>query len=348
MMRSRTSVIILLIIVAAALFLASFALNDYASSEVAAVQAISPTATAAPTVTLAPVWTFTATMTPTLSTSSGAEILDVSVPPTELPWVCPHWRGVTERNAFYSTHMGETINYLVHLPPCYDQFPQSAFPVLYLLHGWPLNEYHWVQIGVTELLDDWVSRGLSGPFILVLPGVTNSNGRYVHSSGGSGSFEGMLVEELLPQIEAEYRVWQVPEGRAIGGISRGGIWSLEIGMRNPQLFMSVGGHSPALSVNTPPRVYDPFYLAQTGLPGQRVYLDTGDADWTRGGTQQLRDVLLEHGAQVVYETHPGAHIDELWSGALPSYLAFYSEIWPTQVMFLPQWDPPEPEQAQTP
>lgn len=257
---------------------------------------------------------------------------------------CPYWRGRSERASFVSTNMGETINYVVHLPPCYDQYPTTAFPTLYLLHGWPMNEQHWDSLGMDELADDWIGRGLSGPFIIVMPGVTDWEGRYVNSSGGAGSFEGMLVDELMPRVESAYRVLKTPEGRAIGGISRGGVWSLEIGMRHPELFMTLAGHSPALAVNNPPLSYDPFYLAQTGLPGQRVYLDAGDLDWSRGGAVELREVLLAAGADVTYEVHEGAHVDELWHGGLADYLAFYTAVWPADVAALPHLDA-SPEQT---
>ncbi len=281
------------------------------------------TATVAPTSTPTPVPSPTATPT---STS------------TPTPFVCTNQRGQTLNAAFISTAMGgEEIRYLVHLPACYDAYPDRAFPVLYLLHGWPLNEYHWVSLGVTEIVDEWVSQGLIGPLILVMPGVVNPDGLYVYSSGGSDSFEGMLVEELRPAIEHAYRTIRQPTGRAIGGISRGGVWSLEIGLRHPDLFGIVGGHSPALSVNRPFPAYDPFVLAEEGAPNQRVYLDAGDLDWARGGAMQLQEALLAKGADVTYQVHEGGHVDELWQLGLPDYLNFYTSTWPDSFDALPQY-----------
>jgi enterochelin esterase-like enzyme len=232
---------------------------------------------------------------------------------------------------------GEEIRYLVHLPPCYDHYEERAFPVLYLLHGWPLDERHWQDLGVTSIADEWFTQGLMGPLIIVMPGVANPNGLFVNSSGGPYSFEGMVVDELRPLIERTYRTWQEPEGRAIGGISRGGVWALEIGMRHPDLFSIVGGHSPALAVNHPLPQYNPFLLAETGLPGQRVYLSAGDVDWARGATIQLRDALEGYGGEVQYQAHEGNHVDATWRLGLPDYLHFYTRAWPRQVEDLPEW-----------
>ncbi len=291
--------------------------------------AASPTPTDRPLPTATPTSTPTPTLTPTPTSTS-----------TPRPYVCPLSTGKTKAHTFWSEAMQEQVNYLVHLPPCYHYYPQRAFPVLYLLHGWPLNEYHWQSLGVADIADAWFSQGLVGPVILVMPGVTNPEGRYIHSSGGEYSFEGMLVNELLPAIDQEYRTWRQPEGRAVGGISRGGVWSLEIGLLYPDLFGIVGGHSPALAVNHPLPAYDPFLLAEAGAPGQRIYLDAGDADWTRAATIRLRDLLLEKGADVTYQVHEGAHVDRLWRLGLPDYLRFYTRTWPRFVEELPAWEEP--------
>jgi enterochelin esterase-like enzyme len=232
--------------------------------------------------------------------------------------------------------MGEQVRFLVHLPPCYDLYPNKAFPVLYLFHGWPLDEWHWDDLGVDEWSDDWVSRGLVGPYIIVMPGV-DSDGLYVNSSGGAGSFEGLVVDELVPRIDSLYRTDPVPQSRAVGGISRGGVWAIEIAMRHPDLFSIVGGHSPALSLNRPLAQYDPFLLAYQSVEGLRFYLDAGDSDWARAGTIRFRDVLIEVGADVTYEVHEGGHVDALWGSAMPDYIAFYAATWPRSYGDLPVW-----------
>jgi len=237
--------------------------------------------------------------------------------------------------------MREQVRFLVHLPPCYDDYPDKAFPVLYMLHGWPLDERHWITLGIDELADDWVSRGIAGPFIVVLPGV-GSDGLYVNSSGGAWSLEGMFVDELLPLVDQTYRTWRDPAARAIGGISRGGVWSLEIAMRHQDLFSIVGGHSPALALNRPMPQYDPFLLAKEGTTGMRIYLDAGSLDWARASTLQFYDVLVEYGADVIYQVHEGGHVDALWRGGLVDYIDFYTLTWPRSFDDLPLWEGPPP------
>jgi enterochelin esterase-like enzyme len=232
--------------------------------------------------------------------------------------------------------MGEQVRYLIHVPPCYDAYPTKAFPTLYLFHGWPLDEWHWVNLGISDWSDDWASRAITGPYIVVLPGVSQ-NGRYVHSSGGDGSFECAVVNELVPAVDAAYRTITEPSGRAVGGISRGGVWALEIALRHQDVFGAVGAHSPALALNNPLPQYDPLLLIQQAVPELRIYLDAGDRDWARSATIKFRDMLEAVGADVSYEVHPGGHVDDLWRGAVPDYIGFYTAAWPNSYEALPEW-----------
>ena len=137
-----------------------------------------------------------------------------------------------------------------------------------------------------------------------------------------------MMEALIPEVEARYPAMPARWARAIGGISRGGVWALEIALRHPEAFASVGGHSPALSVNKAPLAYDPLILAQEAdLLGLRIYLDAGNADWALEGARQLAEILKARRVPVRFEIRPGGHDDALWAGALEAYLDFYTEPW---------------------
>ncbi len=267
--------------------------------------------------------------------------------PTPTPYYCAQLRGRTESSVLTSTAMREKVRFLVHLPPCYDDHPTKAFPVIYVLHGWPLDERHWDSLGIDEVLDDWVVRGIAGPAIIVMPGVS-SDGLYVNSSGGAWSFEGMLVDELVPLIDQSYRTWRDPAGRAIGGVSRGGVWSLEIAFRHQDIFSIVGGHSPALALNRPMPQYDPFLLVKEDLSKLRIYLDAGDLDWAKASTARLYEILLERAANVTYQVHTGGHVDKLWQESMADYVVFYTSTWPRSFEDLPAWENLPPPATPTP
>jgi enterochelin esterase-like enzyme len=221
---------------------------------------------------------------------------------------------------------GRNESYRVYLPPGYHQVDRR-YPALYLLHGWPYDETHWDNLGVDEVADAGIVAGTLSPFIIVLPGA-DSDGLYVTTSGGAGSFEEQLVNELMPHVDATFRTVQTRDARAIGGISRGGVWALEIALRHPDAFAIVGAHSPALSANRAPPAYDPFTLMnQPGVESLRIYLSAGDRDWAREATRQLHQALNTQGISNQFVVHSGAHVDQLWANHIVEYLAFYAAGW---------------------
>lgn len=234
--------------------------------------------------------------------------------------------GRVEQGTYLSQVTGRAEGYRIYLPPSYDG-EDRRYPVLYLLHGWPYDESHWDDLGVDEAADARIGEGAVHPFIIVLPGA-DAEGLYVTTSGGAQSFEEQLVNELMPHVDERFRTLQTREARAIGGISRGGVWALEIGFRHADAFGIVGAHSPALSANRAPPVYDPFaLLREPGVERLRIYLSAGEADWARQETVELHQALARQGIQSELAIHPGAHQDEQWQRQLGEYLAFYTSGW---------------------
>ena len=281
-----------------------------------------------------PTPTPTSTLTPTLASPPTSTLTPTSTPthtpiptPTPTPTLaCSETTGQVRELAYFSQTAGDEQPYRIYLPPCYGQTSRH-YPVLYLLHGWPYDETHWDILGADEAADTGIGAGSLPPFIIVLPG--GPERLYVNTSGGDHSFESQLVNDLIPHVDATHRTWANREGRAIGGISRGGVWALEIGFRHPNLFATVGAHSPALSVNLAPPVYDPFYLLrEPGVATLRIYLDAGDSDWAREATQTLHQTLEAQDIAHEFVVHPGNHENGLWEANVAEYLTFYTAGWP--------------------
>ncbi|OGO12229.1 MAG: hypothetical protein A2Y93_18060 [Chloroflexi bacterium RBG_13_68_17] len=219
----------------------------------------------------------------------------------------------------------EPIPLRVYLPPCYDN-SDTRFPVAYLLHGKPYDETHWEDLGVSVIADQGIASGEWPPFLLVMP--LQPEPIFSNSDGGRWSYEEEMVEGLVPFIDDTYRTDARPEARALAGISRGGVWALEIGFRNPTLFGAVGALSPALAVNHPRPAYDPFQivLEASSLP-PRIFLAAGDSDWARPATERLGQVLAEDGWVHTLVILPGSHEDGTWQSTLRPLLAFFAAAW---------------------
>lgn len=239
---------------------------------------------------------------------------------------CREPAGQLKDGYFSSTLLGKRQHYFVYLPPCYTASNETRYPVVYLLHGIPMDERHWLDEGIVAVADKLFRSGELPPFIIVMP---HGEGElYSDSSGGSKSWEGVFVNELLPAIDARYRTLADPEHRAIGGISRGGVWALEIAFTHPGLFDAVGGHSPALSVNRAGADYDPLTLAKTApIDTLRIFLDAGDADWTRFATLDLSKVLDARNIPHTFTIGKGDHDYPYWASQVEAYLRFYGAPW---------------------
>jgi enterochelin esterase-like enzyme len=280
-----------------------------------------------PPPTLTPTITPTASVTPTASATPTATSTPTPTPtPTETPTPTPTCApGRVEEHVYYSQVSRAEEEYTIYLPPCYDQ-RSDRYPVVYLLHGWPFSSSDWDDMGIDELAEEGIQAGKLPPCILVIP--RGGEWLYVGTSGGDVSFDAQVVKDLVPHIDQVYRTMTNRDARAIGGISRGGVWSLEIAMMHPDLFGIVGAHSPALSVNLAPPAYDPFYLmSRPGVDQLRIYLDSGDVDWTRESTKNLHEALDSQGIANVYTQHNGGHAKTLWSEYMAEYILFYTANW---------------------
>ena len=218
------------------------------------------------------------------------------------------------------------MRYRVYLPPCYDR-TDTRYPTLYLIHGSADDDTHWEKLGLFNTMDAGLRASKFAPAIIVLP--DGDWNLYSNTSGGPNSYAGQIVDELVPLIDGAYRTDAQRKMRAIGGISRGGVWSLEIGFLHPDLFAIVGGHSAALNVNLAPPSLDPIYL--TDLPSlktQRIWLDAGETDYVRPGVERLHQALDQDQVPHTFRAWPGAHEDALWAAHLSEYLEFYTQTWP--------------------
>ncbi|MEZ4516737.1 MAG: alpha/beta hydrolase-fold protein [Chloroflexota bacterium] len=175
-------------------------------------------------------------------------------------------------HGFFNTVLAGPMAYRIYLPPCYG-LDGRVYPTLYLLGGNIHDDSIWDTLGVDEAAEAAISAGEMPPFLIVMP-----DGGWVanQTSGGPASYEGVVINELIPYIEQTYCAWPDSAGRAIGGLSRGGYWSLEIAFRHADMFRSVGGHSFALLDSHAGPGVDPVDTGVTNELGDlRIFLDIG-------------------------------------------------------------------------
>ncbi len=218
------------------------------------------------------------------------------------------------------------MKYRVYLPPCYGQDGRT-YPALYMFGGNTHTDSAWDDYGLDEAAETGIQNKQYPPLIIVMP----DSGYYANNtSGGSQSYEGIIINDLIPFIEANYCVWAAPAGRALGGVSRGGYWSLEIAFRQPEMFVSVGGHSAALIDSADRLDANPQYTGiNNDLGDLRIYMDIGRQDWLLPNYLRLHEEMLAKEPPVPHQwvLNEGIHEDAYWISHLNDYLSWYVEPW---------------------
>ncbi len=141
----------------------------------------------------------------------------------------------------------------IYLPAEYDKNPGKRYPVLYLQHGNAENEQGWSAQGHTgQILDNLIAAGKAVPFIVVMD---YGQGQNIHLVGqyadmlpkpqpgqraNNDGFQVVLLTDIIPMVEREYRVIADAQHRAMAGLSMGGGQTRRITLANPTKFAYVG------------------------------------------------------------------------------------------------------------
>ena len=138
---------------------------------------------------------------------------------------------------FWSESTKQMRRAFVYTPPTYGK-DKKKYPVLYLQHGWGEDETSWSRQGCAGIImDNLLAEGKCVPFIVVMTyGMTNEV-RF----GGLGDFtakdfETVLVDELVPFIDNNFRTIAKKDSRAMAGLSMGGMETKTITLRRPEVF----------------------------------------------------------------------------------------------------------------
>jgi enterochelin esterase-like enzyme len=246
--------------------------------------------------------------------TSGLEVPDPALDFYDIKDV-PH--GDVRACWYRSRVTGTTRRVVVYTPPGYDRKPKQRFPVLYLQHGAGESERAWTAQGrVNFILDNLIAAGKARPMVIVMENGYAVNADAVAGPGsrGNGAFPELVVKDLVPFIDSNFRTLADRNHRAVAGLSMGAGQAMQIGLGNPDLFAYVAGLSGGV------RNFDP----QTSFGG--IFFDPVAANkrfrllWLGCGTEDrlyssgigLHDALTASGIRHVWFEGPGSHEWQVW------------------------------------
>ena len=269
----------------------------------------------------------------------GSEVL-AYVPQTAAPLTAP--RVETLAIATNLIRPTRTVNGVtgrgvrVWLPRGYDQQPDRRYPVIVMhdgqnvLHpGGPFGSWR-----MDEVAADLIRRGRIEELIIVA--VDNSEDRFAEywiergtQTVSNTRYNQFIIEQLVPAIEAGYRVRSGAGSWGVGGSSLGGLATLQLGLADPELFGRLLVMSPSFWASATTQ-----RIKQGDLnTGVRMYLDAGDSSDGAPLALEVRDALLSLPAEndegwileknLRFRIGPNqAHNEAAWYARLPGALEF--------------------------
>lgn len=203
---------------------------------------------------------------------------------------------------FRSKFLPNDRDIIVWLPPGYDSEPAKRYPVLYMHDGGSV----FVLWRIDELAKPPIASLQVEPVIIVMvynggsqaarfDEYTHSRPSYAKSGGKADSYGQMLVEELKPFIDSQYRTLIDAANTGLGGASLGALVSLHLGLKYPNVFGKLVVMSPSVWWDNKLIVRDVKSLKSK--PALRIWLDIGTAEGpgTLEGARELRDALVKKG-----------------------------------------------------
>jgi putative tributyrin esterase len=149
----------------------------------------------------------------------------------------------TQIDSFYSPAVQLKLKYTVVLPANYNR-EKNKYPVVYILHGHTGNYTSWISYAQLP-----IQLATQYNCIIILP--DGGNSWYVNWTGQTDGkphlWEDMLVKDLVPHIDKNYRTINNKTGRAIGGLSMGGFGALAVGLKNADEFGFVFSSAGAIN-----------------------------------------------------------------------------------------------------
>lgn len=234
----------------------------------------------------------------------------------------------------------ETHDFIVYLPPMYDEEPDRRFSVLYMQDGQNLFDpetsfckgNYW-RMG--ETTDELTLAGEIEPLIIV--GIYNTGKHRIDEytpvedkrlgGGQADAYGQMLVEELKPFIDRSYRTLPGAANCGLGGSSLGGLVTLYLGLRYTWMFSKLAVMSPSVWWRN--RAILKTVAKIRRKPELKIWLDIGtkESDRALPDARELNLALVKkgwiEGRDLRYLEVPDAgHNETAWAARVAPMLKF--------------------------
>ena len=240
----------------------------------------------------------------------------------------------------YSPSMKKNTKTCVVYPDTYSK-TGTAYPVLYLLHGYSGNYASWVN-GFPQIKQyaDWYN--------MIIVGVDGGFSSWYFDSpiDSTMKYETYVTKEVIGFIDYTFNTIKSKEGRAICGLSMGGHGALYLSMRHQDIFGAAGSMSGGIDFRPFPQQWDLakrlgditkypdnwkkntvlYQLAMFKIDKLAIIIDCGIDDFFIGGNRELHQKMLKLNIKHDYIERPGGHTWQYWENALPYQVMYFDNF----------------------
>ncbi len=235
------------------------------------------------------------------------------------PQQVPH--GDVREKWYFSKVTGDWRRAYVYTPPGYDANRATRYPVLILQHGSGEDETGWVRQGhMNFILDNLIAAGTAKPMIVVMD---RGYATRAAAADDATAFGDVILNDLIPAIDASYRTQPDRDHRAMAGLSMGGMQTLQIGLHHLDQFAYLGSFSGPIRTGAGPNSpFDPKTAYDGALANAPAFNKKVKLLWMGAGTEETQihdgikgavDALNASGIKTVFVESPGtAHEWQTW------------------------------------
>jgi endo-1,4-beta-xylanase len=266
----------------------------------------------------------------------------------DLKWEIGSWTDIWQVETFDSEVVDSDVSFYIYLPPGYRS-GHKRYPVMYWLHGAYGRPYS--ATPVVQRLDAAIRAGKAPQVIVVSCLDPTGLSMWTESKDGRLPMETLIIEELIPHVDATFRTISERQGRGVEGFSMGGYGSAYLGIKYNHLFSSVSiiaaaMHTPDTFRDRRRAIYDNVFSGDADYANERspwqviakradairgnvsmrvfVGADDGLLEWNRNYHDVLDKYGIEHEWGVVPDSpHDLETLMRNWQG---DFFAYYGRV----------------------